>query len=316
VGVLPDFGPLFAAFPGWERLAPEVSERTLSRHGDYARWLEALEALPALEADTVSLGATVRAAGPAGDEDRQLLEAALKGLHPWRKGPFELFGVHIDSEWRSDFKWQRLAPALGSLEGERVLDVGCGNGYFGWRALEAGAGLVVGVDPSILFFLQHLAVCRYLGGERNWLLPVAFEALPDASFDAVLSMGVLYHRREPFEHLERLLRFLRPGGRLVLETLVVDGAQGLRITGGRYARMRNVHLLASVSELVGWLERAGLEDVQLVDRTATTADEQRSTPWMRFQSLSDALDPDDPTRTVEGHPAPLRAIVIARRGSP
>ncbi len=312
MSLLPDFSPLFAAFPGWEALAPSVGEATLSRHGDYARWREALDALPALEAELVSLGATVRAVGRAGEEDRQRLEAALQGLHPWRKGPFELFGVHVDSEWRSDFKWQRLAPSLGRLDGERVLDVGCGNGYFGWRALEAGAELVVGVDPSILFFLQHLAISRYLGSGRNWLLPLTFEALPDASFDTVFSMGVLYHRREPLEHMERLIRFLRPGGRLVLETLVVEGEESLHVEG-RYARMRNVHLVASVSELVRILEQTGLTDVEVADVAATTPGEQRSTPWMRFQSLSEALDPADPTRTVEGHPAPVRAVVIARR---
>ncbi|MCK5863518.1 MAG: DUF1698 domain-containing protein, partial [Marinobacter adhaerens] len=50
-----------------------------------------------------------------------------------------------------------------------------------------------------------------------------------------------------------------------------------------------------------------------VDVTPTTTDEQRSTDWMRFNSLQDFLDPNDPSKTVEGYPGPLRATVIAEK---
>ena len=61
------------------------------------------------------------------------------------------------------------------------------------------------------------------------------------------------------------------------------------------------------------MKDAGLLDVNCVDVTATTTREQRLTEWMQFQSLADFLDPHDPTKTIEGYPAPLRAIFIARR---
>lgn len=288
-----------------ERLAP-------SAHGDMPTWQAALRALPELAVESVDFGPTVTVDGPADAAARQQLQAALAGLHPWRKGPFRLFGVDIDTEWRSDWKWDRIAPHLASLEGHRVLDVGCGNGYFGWRMLAAGAASVIGVDPTLVFCLQHRAVNRYLREPANQVLPLRFEELPAATFDTVFSLGVIYHRRDPVEHAERLERHTRPGGQVVVESLVVETAESLQ-PRGRYARMRNVWTVPSLTDLTGWLEAAGLADARVVDVTATTTDEQRSTDWMRFQSLAEALDPERPQLTVEGHPAPVRAVVVARK---
>jgi tRNA (mo5U34)-methyltransferase len=49
----------------------------------------------------------------------------------------------------------------------------------------------------------------------------------------------------------------------------------------------------------------------MVDFNKTTTDEQRSTDWMRFHSLPEFLDPENPELTAEGHPAPIRAVFIA-----
>lgn len=305
-----------AGHPRWPELL-EVARRRLAGHGDLPRWTEALTALPDLVADTARLGDRVGVGGPIGPGEAEALRAALAGLHPWRKGPFELFGVHVDTEWRSDRKWQRIAPALGPLRGAEVLDVGCGNGYFGWRLLAAGAGHVLGVDPAVLFFLQHLAISRYLAplvAGHNVLLPLPFEILPDLRFDLVLSMGVIYHRPDPEAHVRRLFGHVRPGGRLLLESLVVTAGPDIEPgREGRYARMRNVSIVPRVERLIGWLEAAGFTSVSVVDVTATTAAEQRRTPWMTFESLAEALAADDPGRTVEGHPAPVRAALLAVR---
>ena len=248
---------------------------------------------------------------------REEIERGLMALHPWRKGPFEIHGVVIDAEWRADLKWRRLAPHITPLEGRLVLDVGCGNGYYGWRMAGAGAAMVVGVDPHPLYWTQFLALRHFLGGGHPFFFfPVGFEALlPGVGcFDTVFSMGLLYHRRSPFDHLLALREQLRPGGELVLETLVLEeGAGELLVPPGRYAKMRNVWFIPSAAMLRRWLERAGFRRVRLVDETRTTSAEQRVTPWMRFESLADFLDPTDPRRTVEGHPAPLRALLIARR---
>ncbi|MDZ7669537.1 MAG: tRNA 5-methoxyuridine(34)/uridine 5-oxyacetic acid(34) synthase CmoB [Gammaproteobacteria bacterium] len=298
---------------GCEALAPLITARLApAAHGDLPRWLAALQALPDLAVDTASLGDTVTFDGPASAAQRRELMDALQALHPWRKGPFRLFGVDIDTEWRSDWKWQRVAPGLASLHGQRVLDVGCGNGYFGWRMLEAGAAEVVGVDPTIVFALQHRAVNHYARSSSNHVLPVRFEEMPEIEFDTVFSMGVIYHRRDPQEHTMRLFRHTRPGGQVVLESLVVAGPQALH-PRDRYARMRNVHVVPTAAHLCRWLEAAGFDDARLTDETTTTTGEQRSTAWMRFQSLADSLQPGEPSRTVEGYPAPRRAVVVARK---
>jgi len=239
------------------------------------------------------------------------LVEALQHLHPWRKGPFRIGTVHVDTEWRSDWKWRRVAPALADLSGARVLDIGCGNGYFGWRMLGAGAVEVIGIDPTLVFCMQHLAIQHYTNDRRNWVLPLKIEEIPaTVQFDYVFSMGVVYHRRDPIQHARQLAQLVRAGGTVVLESLVVDGAS--LVPHGRYARMRNVWYVPTVDDMHQWLRDAGFTRIETIDVTPTTMAEQRSTEWMRFESLSEALDPDDTARTVEGYPAPVRAVVLAR----
>ncbi|MEJ8568719.1 tRNA 5-methoxyuridine(34)/uridine 5-oxyacetic acid(34) synthase CmoB [Elongatibacter sediminis] len=292
------------------------------RHGDRARWVQALAALPETEPAAAPDRPAPRLGTPVADP--QALRGTLMELHPWRKGPLELGGVPVDCEWRSDWKWDRVRAHV-DLTDSRVLDIGCGNGYFGWRMLGAGARQVVGIDPTWVYVMQWLACRHFAGVLPNYVLPLKVEDLPSgqAGFDAVFSMGVLYHRRDPAEHLRRLRALLRPGGRLVLETLVLPGDQpdGLLVPEGRYARMRNVWAVPGVGRLARWVAEAGFADVDVADVTATTPAEQRSTEWMRFQSLSDALEKPPqtgrpgvgPVRTVEGHPGPIRALVTAWR---
>jgi tRNA (mo5U34)-methyltransferase len=304
----------------WARLLPRQIETGLcqQRFGDLPRWLQALEDLPDIEVAEVRLnddrvGAIARS--PLDERMQSRLRDALMALHPWRKGPYELFGVHVDTEWRSDWKWDRLRDHIDDLAGRRVLDVGCGNGYHCWRMLGAGAAEVIGIDPGPLFVVQFWALQKYLRQEGIHVLPTGIEQVPPQlrAFDTVFSMGVLYHRRSPMDHLQELLNCLRPGGQLVLETLVIEGGAGdTLVPEGRYARMGNVWFLPSCDALAGWLRKIGFLRPELVDVTATTTDEQRSTGWMRFHSLADFLDPGDSSRSIEGYPAPRRAIVVAR----
>merc|ERR1711879_214102 len=245
------------------------------------------------------------------------IHAGLEGLIPWRKGPFHVFDTFIDTEWRSDWKWQRVVPHLSSLEGRRVLDVGCGSGYHIWRMLGEGARQVIGVDPSRLFLMQFQAIKYYVeqsqGQVPAHLLPMKMEDVPPRlkAFDTVFSMGVLYHRKSPIEHLEELKGALRPGGEVVIETLVIEGPLGqVLMPEDRYAMMRNVWYIPSPETLLLWCRRVGFRNPRVVDLNQTSLDEQRTTEWMKFNSLNDFLDPNDPTRTTEGYPAPLRAVVI------
>ncbi|TGD74347.1 tRNA 5-methoxyuridine(34)/uridine 5-oxyacetic acid(34) synthase CmoB [Mangrovimicrobium sediminis] len=303
----------------WAEVLPAQLEAGLSaaRHGDLPRWLTVLDALPDIEVSTIHLDRArvgADAAHPLDTAAQDALRSTLMGLHPWRKGPFELFGVHIDTEWRSDWKWDRLAADIAPLAGRRVLDVGCGNGYHCWRMRGAGAAEVIGIDPTPLFAVQFWALQKYLQQPQVWLLPVGVEQVPEKlqAFDTVFSMGVLYHRRSPLDHLLALRDCLRPGGELVLETLVIEGGPGATLVPeGRYARMGNVWFLPSCPTLLGWLAKLGFTDAKVVAEAATTTDEQRATPWMTFHSLANFLHPDDPRLTVEGYPAPRRAVIVA-----
>lgn len=311
--------PVAALFEAWGSASPaaaaSIRRLRTSNHGDLPRWLGCLAALPAATPSTVQMGEAITVGDPCDLTalDGQRLAVALRGLLPWRKGPFALFGLDIDAEWRADRKWGRIAPHL-ELGGKRVLDVGCGNGYYGWRMLEAGAESVAGVDPSLLAVLQHAAVAYYAGAAGfagNLVLPLRLQDLPPAApFDVVFSLGVVYHRRDGAEHVRALARHAHHGSVLVLESIVA--AEPLR-PKGRYARMRNVHLIPTVELLRGWLAAAGFRRAELVSLATTTTAEQRTTPWMPFESLAQALAPRCPSRTVEGYPAPRRAAIVARR---
>lgn len=320
----PFFGQLqtSALAPWLDELHRLSAERLRTpAHGDLPAWLATLASLPRIHTGRVELRLPCVSAEPAAPLDpaaRAELRALLEAFHPWRKGPFCLYGIRINAEWRSDWKWARLAHAITPLDGRLVLDVGCGNGYYAYRALGAGARMVLGIDPTLRFVMQFLALQQFIREPRVAVLPLADSDLPVGltGFDTVFSMGVLYHRRDGAGHLSALSRRLRPGGELVLETLVLDEpGQRVLVPRGRYAMMRNVHAIPTLNALLGWLRDAGLRRPRILDVTPTTADEQRATDWMRFQSLADFLDPNDSRRTIEGHPAPVRAIVAAERSA-
>ncbi|WP_428821109.1 tRNA 5-methoxyuridine(34)/uridine 5-oxyacetic acid(34) synthase CmoB [Microbulbifer sp. MCCC 1A16149] len=320
-----DYTPLYAglqhipALRPWLTSLPQQIADNLNpaRWGDLPDWQAALDALPDILPSTTEIGSEVRigTSADATAEQKALLESQLHKLHPWRKGPWTVFDVFIDTEWRSDWKWDRVAPHLDDLNNRLVLDVGCGSGYHCWRQFGAGARRVIGIDPSAKFVAQFYALKKYLGMDKPVdVLPVGIEALPAnlRAFDTTLSMGVLYHRRSPLDHLRELKETLRPGGQLLLETLVIDGGLGeCLVPEGRYAKMRNVWFFPSTATLESWLRKTGFVDVKTVDLDRTSLEEQRSTDWMRFESLVDFLDPEDHSKTIEGHPAPLRATITA-----
>ncbi|MDA1300167.1 MAG: tRNA 5-methoxyuridine(34)/uridine 5-oxyacetic acid(34) synthase CmoB [Proteobacteria bacterium] len=309
------FRQVLDQLPATARAAVETAlADAMTPHGDAPRWDAALAQIPQPGHSQVDFRSPAVAVSAA-RVDREALETSLRAFMPWRKGPWDLCGVKIDSEWRSDLKWQRVAGSISPLQGRRVLDIGCGNGYYLYRMLGAGAQMVLGVDPTRLFLYQFLATRKLMPPCPAFMLPLRAETLPLRDlFDTVFSMGVLSHRRSPLDHLGELMNFLTPGGELILETLVVPGHVDTVLTpANRYARMANVWFLPSPDALVRWLERVGFEQPRILDVSPTTAVEQRSTSWMTFQSLSDFLDPDDGEQTFEGYPAPTRAIVQAHR---
>ncbi|WP_455206487.1 tRNA 5-methoxyuridine(34)/uridine 5-oxyacetic acid(34) synthase CmoB [Kaarinaea lacus] len=305
----------------WQDILPERIQQQIygCGHGELQKWLMALEQLPDVTPSCIELARsciTIGGKADCSEIERQQLEKHLRMLWPWRKGPYNIFGMEIDTEWRSDLKWARLAPHISSLQNRTVLDVGCGSGYHCWRMAGAGANLVVGIDPTLVYVMQYHAMQRYIQSSQVYVLPFSDDNLPPVAeaFDSVFSMGVLYHRRSPIDHLTQLWEWLVWGGELVLETLVIEGGQGQILTPERrYAKMRNVWFIPSCDTLALWLRRCNFEEIRCVDVNQTTTEEQRATNWMHFESLADFLDPDDHNKTVEGYPAPRRAIFIARK---
>ena len=301
-----------------ETLPLQLKEWETQTHGDYAKWSKIVDFLPDLHADEIDLKSAVKSdrTSPLSGGEKQRIIHHLKQLMPWRKGPYHLFGIHVNCEWRSDFKWDRVLPHLAPLQGRTILDVGCGSGYHMWRMVGEGAKMVVGIDPTELFLCQFEAVRKLLNNDRRAnLIPLGIEQMqPLAAFDTVFSMGVLYHRKSPLDHLSQLKNQLVKGGELVLETLVVDGdVNTVLVPTDRYAKMKNVYFIPSVAALINWLEKVGFTNVRCVDVATTTLEEQRKTDWLENESLIDFLDPNDHSKTIEGYQAPKRAVILANK---
>lgn len=286
-------------------------------HGEYAQWQKTLDALPKTSPSDIDLANQVKVGNiediTKGEFKR--IENLLKKFKPWRKGPYHIHGLHIDTEWRSDFKWDRLSEHISDLTNKYVLDIGCGSGYHLWRMRGAGAKFVVGIDPTQLFLTQFNAIQHFINDKHVNLLPLGVEQLPELkAFDSVFAMGVLYHRRSPIDFIYQLKAQLVDGGELILETLIVDGDENtVLVPGDRYAKMRNVWFLPSEKAMCAWLIRCGFKNVRVVNTDITALDEQRKTDWIDTESLKDFLDPNDQTKTIEGYPAPKRAIFIANK---
>ncbi len=307
------------ALADWAKILPEQIAAGLSekRYGDLAGWKASLAKLPTVPSEHIELMDAVRigASDDCDETTRATIKSVLQELIPWRKGPYFVHDIHIDTEWRSDWKWDRVLPHLAPLKDRLILDVGCGNGYHCWRMLGAGAKRVIGIDPSPRFIVQFHMIKHFAGAHHTVdVLPLGIEELPEKlhAFDTVFSMGVFYHRRSPMDHLLELKNTLRPGGQLVLETLVIEGGLGdVLVPEGRYGMMNNVWFLPSCDTMLSWLRKMGYQNPRVVDICPTTTEEQRATEWMRFHSLPEFLHPDNSALTVEGHPAPIRAVFVA-----
>lgn len=241
-----------------------------------------------------------------------ILNEIIVSLAPWRKGPFSLFGVEIDAEWRSDFKWNRISEELSDIAGKTILDIGCGNGYYMFRSSNMHPYCVVGIDPSEQFWFSFKLMQRFLCDERLSYLLCGAEDLSvfPETFDIVLCMGVSYHQRNPLLLLQNIFNTLVVGGKVIIESQTIPGDESVALfPEDRYAQMRNVYFIPTATCLANWVKRSGFVDVKVVSDIELAFDEQRSTPLGPKQSLKDFLHPTKSGHTVEGYPAPRRVVV-------
>jgi len=286
-------------------------------NGNIPKWSQAIDTIDALPKGKVALKQPYISINQDGI-DSELLMEALHKLIPWRKGPFMINGLALESEWDGDMKWQRITKHIKPLENKLVLDVGAGNGYFTIRMAMEGAKRVLGIEPFLLFNYQFRAIKSMIKSPLNaLLLPIKLEDMPKKPiFDTVFSMGVLYHQRDHMAHFSQLREMMVPDAELVIETLVIEGPEDyILVPKGRYAQMRNVYSIPSIKTLKSWLNDANFNNIRVVDVSKTTTAEQRKTPWIgeNGASLEDFLDPLDDSLTIEGYPAPVRAIVLCER---
>jgi tRNA (mo5U34)-methyltransferase len=264
------------------------------------------------DGDTVMIGRADELDGAQRDQVRRYLEA----FKPWRKGPFSVFGIDIDAEWRSSRKWQRLLPVLPDLRGKIVADIGCNNGYYMFRMAPHRPRLVLGFEPTV----QHYYCFRGLNGIAGLrelaidLLGVEHLPLFPACFDVIFLMGVIYHRPSPVDTLRDVHAALAPGGTLIVESQAIPGEEPVALfPDSTYAKAPGIYFVPTGRCLANWMAKAGFEDVDMFCSHPMSSDEQRRTAWMDFESYSDFIRPDDPQTTVEGYPAPHRVFLTGRK---
>ncbi len=244
-------------------------------------------------------------------KDKEKIYKSAQHFIPWRKGPFNLFDIEIDAEWRSDQKWDRLKLSKEEIENKVILDIGCNNGYFLFKMAEFRPQLALGIDPVLpcwaqFHFIQHFAKAQRIQFEL-WKaedLEHFYEM-----FDLIFSMGIIYHHKDPLGQLIAIRKALRPGGTLILETIGIQGEESYALfPEDRYTKMKNIYFIPTLSCLINWAKKAKFKDIEVISMAKTTKEEQRLTSWCPppIHNFSDFLNPDDEEKTIEGYPAPYR----------
>lgn len=250
------------------------------------------------------------------DDQRERIRSQLRNFMPWRKGPFSIFGIEVDAEWRSERKWDRLQGHLPELDGKVIADIGCNNGYYMFRMTPSKPRLVLGFEPSVQHYfcfraLKSMAGCENLDID---LLGVEHIGLFPDSFDVIFLMGIIYHRVSPIELLKDIFTALKPGGTLILESQAIPGNQPVALFPEKtYAKVPGTYFVPTGKALENWLLRCGYQAVELFCSHPMSSEEQRRTEWMVFESFEDYIDKGDPAKTVEGYPAPWRVFLSAKK---
>ena len=278
---------------------------------------DAIATLPVYSDVKVTLGDSVTVEIEAMDEEEaKQIESIARLMLPWRKGPFGINDLFIDSEWQSQIKYNLLEPHF-DLKDKIVGDIGCNNGYYLFRMLRHEPKKLIGFDPSAIYYSQFQFINHFIKSDIVYeLLGVEHVEFYEHKFDVLFCLGVLYHRSDPVMMLKSLFKGLNKGGELILDTFMIDGDDEMCLTPkDRYSKIPNIYFVPTVPALINWCHRAGFENVEVLETMVTEHNEQRKTEWIDTQSLEDFLDPNDETKTVEGYPAPKRVYIKAMKSS-
>ena len=273
---------------------------------------EILDSMPKIPDCKVSIKDAIEIDGNFDEELTQKIEEVAEFIKPWRKGPFKIDNLFIDSEWQSFIKYDLIKPYF-NLKDKVVADVGCNNGYYMFKMLEEKPTKIIGFDPSPIFLTQFEFINKFVKSDIQYEL-LGIEHIQDykTRFDVIFCLGVLYHRSDPISALKSLKAGLNKGGELFLDTFMIDGEDEMAlIPHDRYSKIPNIYFIPTINALKNWCNRAGFKKVEVLEITTTSTTEQRMTPWIISESLNDFLDPNNPSLTVEGYPAPKRVYIKA-----
>ena len=170
--------------------------------------------------------------------------------------------------------YQALVAAAGVRPGQRVLDVGCGTGY--WARLLARAvgpdGLVIGIDPSPEMIAYATRKARPGSRARFQLGTAESLDVPDDHFDVVVNSLMMHHLPEDLRvpALREMRRVLRPGGTLlVVEAQVPRHALGWRLLARLHSFDRMAHMVPNLEPLA---KAAGFSEIRTGE----------APPWLRY----------------------------------
>ena len=295
-----------------------LENKNFYNHGNKNKWIKILNCLPVISTsylDYSNSSIIIGRKDEINEAQIKTLEKELLKLSPWRKGPFNIFGLEIDSEWRSEKKWQRIQSYLPNIKGMKIADIGCSNGYYSYKLLGLQPDLIVGMDKTALYVIQFLALKSYTKQIQELLvLPCSSEEFnfKKINFDLILSMGILYHSKNPSSHLNSLKHLVKKNGYIILETITSNMPTNIDVKKNQtYAGMKNIGTIFTKKNLNDLMLSSGFKNIEIVNDSFTDSNEQRSTKWMNGKSFKDFTLPNG--NTLEGYPPVCRSIFVAQK---
>ena len=283
----------------------------------FLRYQKPLKKVEHLRASSCKFADDVVTIGTAEDltsDEFLLVSDSMQNLMPWRKGPFSIFGVDIDAEWRSEKKWNRMVPQLPDLQGKVIADIGCNNGYYMFRMAEYNPGFVLGFEPYVHHYYTFQTLNTFANQSNLKVELLGIEHLPffPDSFDVIFCLGILYHRHSPIVSLQDMHNSLNKGGTLIIESQAIPGDDPIALFPEKtYAKVPGTWFVPTASCLNNWLQRTDFREITLFCQHSMSPLEQRRTKWMTFESYEDFIDKQNPALTIEGYPAPHRVFFKA-----
>nr|WP_139897108.1 tRNA 5-methoxyuridine(34)/uridine 5-oxyacetic acid(34) synthase CmoB [Campylobacter jejuni] len=278
------------------KMQENLLEKQFLNHPLYAK-IQELKALNL--ACNFSLGDSVNLSTNSQAKDEIL--AIAKELKPWRKGPFKIDDLFIDTEWQSFIKFNILKPFMNEISQKCVADIGCNNGYYMFKMLEFNPAKLIGFDPSIKYRLQFELINALAKTPIKYEL-LGVEDLPSygLKFDVIFCLGVIYHRSDPIKMLKDLKAGLNKNGVVFLDTMYIEDEREIALVPNKtYSKIPNIYFVPSISALKNWCERAGFKEFEVLATKKTDENEQRKTEWIDSFSLENFLDPKDKNLTIK-----------------